>query len=197
MRLIALGANLPRGPDSPARTLQRALDLLSREVGIVKQSRLYATPAVPAGSGPEFLNAVAEIGQAGQDPATVLATLHRVESLLGRTRTTRWAPRICDLDLLAFDDLVLPDGAVVRTWMDLPAGEVIRRTPEHIVLPHPRLHERAFVLVPLAEIAPEWTHPILRLTVVEMIARLPRDEVLAVRPIDGSSTLPFEPAGDK
>ena len=80
-------------------------------------------------------------------------------------------------------DLVLPDAATQARWRDLPLAEQMRRAPETLVLPHPRLHERAFVLVPLLDIAPQWRHPLLGRSVAEMVAALPRAERDAVVPL--------------
>ena len=108
--LIALGTNLPIGGDDLASTLHRAIRVIERTgaITIGAVSPFYRTPAWPAGSGPDFVNAAAMLRSA-LDPAEILDHLHRVEADMGRTRAVRWAPRVCDLDLLAADDLVLPD----------------------------------------------------------------------------------------
>jgi 2-amino-4-hydroxy-6-hydroxymethyldihydropteridine diphosphokinase len=127
---VGLGANL--GPVRSA--LESALRELDRcpRTRVVAVSSLYRSAPVDA-TGPDFVNAVAEVATA-LEPAELLAELHRIEASHGRERTFRNAPRTLDLDLLLYDDAVV----------DTPT----------LRLPHPRMHERAFVLRPLAEIAP-------------------------------------------
>jgi 2-amino-4-hydroxy-6-hydroxymethyldihydropteridine diphosphokinase len=173
--LIALGANLPLGQGSPLDTLRAALaNLAARGARPVARSGWWSTPAYPAGSGPDFVNAAAAL-ETALDPAALLATLHAVERGLGRERRRRWAPRACDLDLLAMEDLVLPDAETSARWRDLDPAAQALAAPEGLVLPHPRLQDRAFVLAPLAEVAPDWLHPALGLTVREMRDALPPD----------------------
>lgn len=182
--LIALGANQPGECGTPLATLTRGLSLLADQPGIVVKavSRWFSTPAFPPGSGPDFLNGAAVLGTEF-DPPALLSVLHGIEAKLGRKRAQRWGPRVCDLDLLAWGDKVLPDTVTARHWMDLPADRARSETPERLILPHPRLHERAFVLVPLADVAPGWRHPLTGKTIREMLEKLPADERGAVIPL--------------
>ena len=183
--LVALGANLPHAGLSPGKTLLAARDaLIDGGLSLVAFSRLFQTPAFPAGSGPDYLNAAAAFSVAKNVPSEqILAHLHAVEAKFGRTRATRWGARVLDLDLLALDDLVMPDPATQDLWRALPPASQQVEVPGQLILPHPRLQDRAFVLVPLADVAPEWRHPRTGLTVAQMLAALPPQDVAAVTPL--------------
>ena len=133
---IALGSNL----DDPLAQLRQAYRNLAWLGKLVGCSSLYRTAPVggPAGQD-DYLNAVVAAEPFTDDPRTLLAELHALETAQGRTRSVRWGPRTLDLDLLS--------------W-----GRRTLNTPE-LTLPHPRLLERAFVLAPLCEVAPDWRHP--------------------------------------
>lgn len=158
MILVALGANLP-GPDGrPAlETCRAAAARLDALPGLRLRalSRWYATAPVPPVPGvPDYVNGVALLeprrGSAAPDPATLLAALQSAEAAFGRTRPYPDAPRTLDLDLLAM-------GGTVRHASDP-------------ILPHPRLHLRAFVLAPLCDVAPAWRHPLLGRSAADLLA---------------------------
>jgi len=135
---IALGANLHSRAGGPAETIRAALTELARSCGILnKVSHFYSSPAWPDPSDPPYVNAVAEF-RTNLSPVRLLKLLHATETAFGRTRSKRNAPRTLDLDIIDFDSR-------------------IERGPPR--LPHPRSAARAFVLVPLAEIAPEANIP--------------------------------------
>ncbi len=128
----------------------------------MRRSRWYESAPVPASGQPWFVNGVAAV-ETELSAADLLALLHRIEADFGRERRVRDEARVLDLDLLAYGDRVSAPG----------------ETP---VLPHPRMAERAFVLLPLAEMAPGWRHPVSRLSAAEMAGQLPPDQV--ARPIE-------------
>ena len=185
--LVALGANLPHGGRTPAQTVQAAIAALPDEgLALVRASRLYATPCYPAGAGPDYVNAAVRLrADPGATARAILAALHRIEARFGRARSERWGMRTLDLDLIAMGSLVLPDAATAAEWRDLPLADQIAATPDRLILPHPRLQDRAFVLVPLADVAPRWRHPSLGLTVTQMLRRLPAGDRNGVKPLGG------------
>jgi len=156
MILIGLGSNLESpqwGP--PVQVLAAALRQLEcAGVRLAGCSPWYRSAPVPASDQPWFINGVARI-ETALAPQALLALLHRIEARLGRRRGVRWGARIIDLDLLAY------------------GGRVITGcSADGLVLPHPRLHERAFVLAPLADLMPSWRHPVSGRTAADMLAAL-------------------------
>ncbi len=187
--LVAFGANLPFGAQSPQENINNAINgLAKRGLHADRVSRLYRTPSFPAGSGPDYVNAAASIKlQQKLSADAILSVIHAVEIEYGRARQRRWAGRTLDIDLLAVDDSVLPDPQVQTWWRDLSFRDQIRLAPDRLILPHPRMQDRSFVLVPLADVAPDWVHPLLGLTVTQMLANRPQAEVDSVTPIpDGA-----------
>jgi 2-amino-4-hydroxy-6-hydroxymethyldihydropteridine diphosphokinase len=146
-------------------------------------SRLWRSPAWPPG-GPPYVNAAAAI-RTRLSPDDLLAALHRLEAAFGRERRARWAARTLDLDLLAVDGLVRPDAATQGRWRALDPGRQGREAPEGLVLPHPRMQDRAFVLLPMREVAPGWRHPLLGLDAEAMLLALPPGAAAGVAPLDG------------
>ncbi len=185
---VALGSNLHRGRQTPFDILSQALWMCAGEgLTVTAQSRWYATPAYPSGNGPDYLNAVAAV-ESQMTAAEVLDRLHRIEAALGRERSERWASRVVDLDLLAMGEAVAPNPDVVRSWIALGEEEQRTAMPSELILPHPRLQERAFVLVPLNDIAPDWTHPILGRTVRDLLDDLPPEARDGIREFDVPAT---------
>jgi 2-amino-4-hydroxy-6-hydroxymethyldihydropteridine diphosphokinase len=155
---IGLGANLP-SPEhgTPRETLEAAMRVLeSRGLAIVARSPFYESEPVPVSDQPWYLNAVVEV-QTELAPVALLGLLHSVENAFGRVRSVRNEPRVLDLDLLDHR------GAV-------------RAGPDSPLLPHPRLADRAFVLRPLCDIAPDWRHPVSGRTVAELLESLPEGQ---------------------
>ncbi|QYZ69704.1 2-amino-4-hydroxy-6-hydroxymethyldihydropteridine diphosphokinase [Neotabrizicola shimadae] len=182
--LVAFGANLPWDGQLPATTIALAAQALEREAGPLRLSRLYETPCFPAGAGPDYVNAAAQLAlPEGMTPAAFLTLLHDIEAQFGRRRDTRWGMRTLDIDIVAMGETISPDVESWKAWADLPPTEQIRRTPDRLILPHPRLQDRAFVLVPLADIAPDWQHPVTGRSVTQMLAALSPEDRAAVRPL--------------
>lgn len=183
--LVALGANLPFGDLSPERTISAAISALeARGLSPRKVSRLFRTPCFPAGAGPDYVNAAAVMTLRHEMTAEdVLRALHAVEAEFGRERMRRWAGRTLDLDLLAMDDSILPDPDVHSRWVGLAPADQARMAPDRLILPHPRLQDRAFVLIPLRDVAPDWVHPLTGKSVTEMADALPAAEIAEVVPL--------------
>ncbi len=178
--LIGIGANLANSPDVlPLQTCRDAIIRLDGLAGlrVVGLSRWYESSPIPPSGQPPYVNGVAHLrpdssvahlrpdgsvahlrpdGSGRIDPASLLASLLAIEAACGRTRSVPNAARTLDLDLIAI-------------------GDMIRNTPDPI-LPHPRAHLRAFVLAPLADVAPDWVHPRLRQTARQMLSALPAQD---------------------
>ena len=160
--LIGIGTNLPDAVGSPPLVIaERAAWSLARIPGLrlIALSRWYRSAPIPPSGQPPYVNGVALVSGMA-DSVEVLAALRAIEVEAGRVRGVVNAARTLDLDLIDF------------------AGEV-RRSP-NLVLPHPRAHLRAFVLLPLAEVCPYWVHPVLQRSVAELIAALPPQEICAI-----------------
>ncbi|AUD01261.1 2-amino-4-hydroxy-6-hydroxymethyldihydropteridine diphosphokinase [Spirosoma pollinicola] len=144
--ILLLGANLGDRP----HTLQQAVDLIAERVGaVVRQSGLYETAPWGVTDQPAYLNQVLAV-ETDLEPEAVLVQTQAIEHELGRVRLEKWGARVIDVDILYYGQLVLQT--------------------ERLSIPHPFLHQRRFTLVPLAEIAPDFVHPVLQKTTVELLA---------------------------
>ncbi|MEM9584490.1 MAG: 2-amino-4-hydroxy-6-hydroxymethyldihydropteridine diphosphokinase [Pseudomonadota bacterium] len=180
---IAMGSNVTSSSGSPQLTINETLRRIPNDsISIEKVSRFYATPAFPPGSGPDFVNAAIAV-ETSLAPHALLSRLHKIERELGRERKSRWAARTIDLDLIAFDDCVLPDLETFEEWSALPLEQQMNLAPDHLILPHPRLQDRSFVLGPLCDIASDWRHPVLGQTAAEMFAARPDAERASLKPL--------------
>jgi len=146
---IGLGSNLG---DRAGNLLLGVRGMMEAAICVCRLSSIYETEPISEVEQPPFLNMVVEVGNPLPGPEQMMARLLRIEFLLGRIRDTRDGPRTIDLDLLLY-------------------GDIESRT-EFLMLPHPRLHERRFVLEPLAEIAPQLMHPTLKCTATELLESL-------------------------
>jgi 2-amino-4-hydroxy-6-hydroxymethyldihydropteridine diphosphokinase len=161
--LIAIGANLPAGDGAPplesCKAALAALDALPGMRVVAASCWWESAPIPPNPASPRYINGVALL-EGVATPESLLAALQGIESAAGRTRPYPNAPRVLDLDIIDLDGLV-------------------RDAPDP-VLPHPRAHLRGFVLLPLAEVAPDWVHPRLKLPVSALIAALPAQDLRAI-----------------
>ncbi|MGD1878306.1 MAG: 2-amino-4-hydroxy-6-hydroxymethyldihydropteridine diphosphokinase [Kiloniellaceae bacterium] len=155
MILLGLGSNLVMGGfKTSGDVLEAAIkSLVEKEVKVVGRSPWYRSAPIPVSDLPWFINGVVAVST-DLSPNDLLQVLHAIEHEFGRVRVERNGSRTLDLDLLAYD-------------------ERVQTAAEGAVLPHPRLQDRAFVLMPLADLAPEWRHPITGRTAAEMLEILP------------------------
>lgn len=183
--LLAIGGNLSGHRDSPIGQVRDAVAHIRTQLNVtLTQSQLYRTPCFPPGAGPDFINA-AVVFQTEQGADTVLPILHQIEAEMGRAREKRWGARVIDIDLIAHGQRVLPDMAGYLHWAGLAPDAQARLAPDRLILPHPRLHERGFVLVPLMDIAPDWVHPVLGQSVRQMHAALRPEDLAEIVPVTG------------
>jgi 2-amino-4-hydroxy-6-hydroxymethyldihydropteridine diphosphokinase len=144
---IALGSNL----GDRAANLAKAREMLTDDIQVLKRSSIYQTAPWGYSEQDDFYNQVLDC-ETSLRPLILLNTLKKVEKKMGRKKTFRNGPRVIDLDILFYDDLILKT--------------------RRLVIPHPGLHERAFVLVPMAEVNPGFVHPVLGKTIVALLAKV-------------------------
>ena len=149
---IALGTNL----GDRLANLRSAIESLVPDVHVLRKSTIYETPPWGYTDQPAFLNMVVEAATS-LNPRVLLAYLKKREDELGRIESFRYGPRQIDLDILFYDDLILKE--------------------DDLQIPHPRLHERAFVLVPLADLAPELEHPVFKQRVHSLLNNVDTSEI--------------------
>lgn len=152
MILIALGSNISGPWGTPQQSVQHALHALNSDgLKLVEASRLLLTAPFGKPNQPPFVNAVAHI-ETHLAPMALLQKLQAIEKEAGRRRKTRWGPRTLDLDIIDYHGLVM--------------------STEKLVLPHPGIAERIFVLKPISELAVKWRHPISHLSANAMLRKL-------------------------
>lgn len=181
---IGLGSNWC--PDIVSSRLlidQTVASLRQQNINILAISAFYQTEPFPANGDPDFVNAVVLV-ETDLSPGAVLDVLHTIENDMGRTRTHRWEQRLIDIDLLYYGDQILPDLATQTHWQDLPLSDQMTSAPDQLILPHPRIQDRPFVLIPLRDVAPNWMHPVLNKSVTDMCASLDPAEIAKVVALD-------------
>ncbi len=158
MIYIALGANLPSQFGAPAQTLSRAVSVLEkRDVEVIQRSSVWLTAPVPFDPDvPDYHNAVIAV-QTDLVADDLLQLMLDIEEEFGRVRSYKNAPRLLDLDLIAYHDDVIKDG-------------------ERLIVPHPRMHERSFVISPLLELSKNWSHPVSGRNISELVQDIPEDQ---------------------
>lgn len=174
MILVGIGSNLPYNERSSREIVDLVPRLLAdRGVSVAERSSTYTTRPVGPQNQPPFVNAVLALRFPGT-PRALLARLHDVEAAMGRKRAGKWGPRTLDLDLLDFNGR--------RTGAPDAACLTLHRRP--LMLPHPELAHRAFVLVPLVEIAPDWRHPVSHRRARDLLRALAPEDRAGVRLLD-------------
>ena len=181
--IVAVGSNQRLISSSPSDVLTAALSRIAATIGpIISLSRYFQTPAFPKGSGPDFVNAALVVraqGSAGE----ILEKLHAIEHELGRIRERRWGQRTIDLDLIAIEQNVFPDSKIYKKWQLLPFSQQSKSAPDQLILPHPRMQDRAFVLGPMLDICPGWIHPVIQKSVSQMYDVLDSQDKAEVMPL--------------
>ena len=149
---IGLGSNL----GDRNSFIQKAIDELDKIAEVCNQSKIYETPPWGDTDQPSFLNSCVEL-KCDLPALDLLSELKKIEDLLGRTKTRKWGPRVIDLDLLFY------------------GSETIQS--KHLTVPHPELHKRSFVLKPLADIAGQFLHPVLKLSIKQLLDNIDSSEI--------------------
>ncbi len=149
---LSLGTN----QGDRAANLQAALDALTPQVTLLAVSPIYQTPPWGVTDQPDFLNLAVQ-AETALSPLDLLKYLKQIEAQVGRTASYRWGPREIDIDILLYDDLI--------------------QESETLTIPHPRLHERAFALLPLADLNPDLNHPILDRSIAQILAKLDKSDI--------------------
>jgi 2-amino-4-hydroxy-6-hydroxymethyldihydropteridine diphosphokinase len=160
--VLGLGSNLPSKWGTSQETIERAIaELQHRGVTIDKVASIIETEPIGPPGQPRYSNTVA-LAHVSISPFALLKLLKRLEVEGGREHGDRWGPRTIDIDIISYDDLVMG-------W-DKAHNHL---EPSILVLPHPEMHNRRFVLEPLVEMAPGWRHPVLGKTARELLEALP------------------------
>ena len=166
---IALGSNLKTANMTRLEILNKALEYFPMfSISLVKVSSFWESKSYPNKNQPNFINAVSEV-QSVLNPYQTLCSLKKIETILGRKINSRWGSRVLDLDILAAGSIILPNLRIFNKWLKMPLQQQIQNQPNQLILPHPRIQDRLFVLKPLSEIDPDWMHPVLNKKPNELI----------------------------
>jgi 2-amino-4-hydroxy-6-hydroxymethyldihydropteridine diphosphokinase len=181
--VLAFGGNLPSVIGSVRETIDASLAaLLNLEVVVAGKSRFFETPCFPKGAGPDYVNLVVVVSTS-LTPEDLLMQLHDIEAQFGRAREARWAGRTLDIDILSYEKRVIPDLETYQHWLNLPLQAQMEEAPPNLILPHPRIQDRGFVLIPLCDVWPEWVHPVSGKTAQMLCDALPISETKGIKPL--------------
>ena len=168
---IALGSNLETQNLSRLEIINTALGHFSQfKIILIKVSSFWESRSYPDKSQPNFINAVSEV-HSELNPYQILHELKNIEKKMGRKNKTRWGSRILDLDIIGSGSIILPNNFEFNKWLKMPLKKQIKIQPDELILPHPRIQDRLFVLRPLNEVDPDWVHPIFNKTPLALIKR--------------------------
>ena len=174
--IIGLGSNQEYREMKPFEILNNAKKKMEkRKIVLGTQSKVYISHPFSDKGGPNYSNSVLIATFAGK-PHELLFELQQIEYELGRVRHERWGNRSCDLDILAIDDLILPNINEFNHWVSIGLNEQIKISPTELIVPHPRIQDRGFVLKPLVSIFPNWRHPVFKKTASDLFNSLPGDQ---------------------
>lgn len=166
---IALGTNLETTNMTKIEIINKTLACLSKfGITLIRVSSFWESKSYPDKNQPNFINAVSEV-RSELNPYQFLDVLKEIEIMFGRKKNTRWGNRVLDLDILGSGSLILPNLLVLNKWIKMPLLQQTKVQPDELILPHPRIQDRLFVLKPLSEVGPNWVHPVLNKNILELI----------------------------
>tara|TARA_A100001011_G_C14230709_1_gene808672 strand:+ start:471 stop:1097 length:627 start_codon:yes stop_codon:yes gene_type:complete len=167
--LIALGSNLETEKLQKLEIIKKALIAFSNfNMKLIKVSSFWESRSYPDESQPNFINAVSEV-YSELNPYEILNELKKIEKMFGRKTSKIWGNRVLDLDILSSGSIILPNLDIFNMWLKMPFSLQISNQSKVLILPHPRIQDRLFVLQPLSEVNPDWIHPVLKKNAQELI----------------------------
>jgi len=182
---LAFGSNQADHLKDSVAAIQSSYVLLTaNSVNITTYSPFFQTPAFPAGNGPDYVNSVV-CAQTSLNQNDLMAVLHDIEDTLGRERKQRWGARVIDIDLLDYQGCILPTLEMYQYWRNMPLELQRTSWPSDLILPHPRIQDRGFVLVPLKAVAPDWMHPVTHESIDVLIEQINPNELKEIVQMPG------------
>ncbi len=174
---LALGSNLPYGDIGPMQVIEDAIIAL-QDAGLdqANVSGFYRTEPVPKSDQPDFINC-AVTGKISHKALKMLDICQSVEQSFGRDRSTRWGARTLDIDIINYDNQTYPS---IEVWRAVAENMDANTEMPKLVLPHPFMHQRAFVLKPLCDLAPGWRHPVYSRTAADLLSQQPEQDRASV-----------------